>query len=89
MSLTNKSYLYVFTVVHEFMKLKWYYTVKSTSVKKLLDKLELQETIFGNPSRVTSGKVTYFTERQFMICCKNQGIDHMKVTVEMKMVFYY
>lgn len=52
----------------------------------MVDKLELQQTTFRNPTRVISDKVTDLTESKFMICCTNQGIDPMKITIEMKRV---
>ncbi|GFX72088.1 transposon Tf2-9 polyprotein [Trichonephila clavipes] len=52
----KKCYKHLFTVIDSFSKFVWIYPVKSTSTKDALDKLILQQTIFGNPSKIITDK---------------------------------
>ncbi|GFX34356.1 transposon Tf2-6 polyprotein [Trichonephila clavipes] len=62
---TKKCYKHLFTVIDSFSKFVWIYPVKSTSTKDALDKLILQQTIFGNPSKIITDKGSAFTSTEF------------------------
>ncbi|XP_018357329.1 PREDICTED: uncharacterized protein LOC108757418 [Trachymyrmex cornetzi] len=51
---TNKNYKHILAVIDSFTKFVWMYPVKSTTSKEVIEKLELQKNIFGNPTCIIS-----------------------------------
>ncbi|GFW08257.1 retrovirus-related Pol polyprotein from transposon 17.6 [Trichonephila clavipes] len=70
----------LFTVIDSFSKFVWIYPVKSTSTKDALDKLILQQTIFGNPSKIITDKGSAFTSTEFHKFCQEESIEHVQIT---------
>ncbi|GBM37972.1 Transposon Tf2-9 polyprotein [Araneus ventricosus] len=77
---TNKRYQHIFTVVDTFTKFTWFYPVKSPSAQEAIDKLKLQQTIFGNPSRIITDRGSAFTANEFETYCSEEDIQHLKIT---------
>ncbi|GFY17673.1 hypothetical protein TNCV_1074081 [Trichonephila clavipes] len=77
---TKKCYKHLFTVTDSFSKFVWIYPVKSTSTKDALDKLILQQTIFGNPSKIITDKGSAFTSTEFQKFCQEESIEHFQIT---------
>ncbi|GFX90852.1 transposon Tf2-9 polyprotein [Trichonephila clavipes] len=77
---TKKCYKHLFTVINSFSKFVWIYPVKSTSTKDALDKLILQQTIFGNPSKIITDKGSAFTSTEFQKFCQEESIEHVQIT---------
>ncbi|GBM30960.1 Retrovirus-related Pol polyprotein from transposon 17.6, partial [Araneus ventricosus] len=73
-------YQHIFTVVDAFTKFTWFYPVKSPSAQEGIDKLKLQQTIFGNPSRIITDRGSAFTANEFETYCSEEGIQHLKIT---------
>ncbi|GFS92627.1 transposon Tf2-8 polyprotein [Trichonephila clavipes] len=76
----KKCYKHLFTVIDSFSKFVWIYPVKSTSTKDALDKLILQQTIFGNPSKIITDKGSAFTSTKFQKFCQEESIEHIQIT---------
>ncbi|GFX40459.1 retrovirus-related Pol polyprotein from transposon 17.6 [Trichonephila clavipes] len=76
----KKCYKHLFTVIDSFSKFVWIYPVKSTSTKDALDKLILQQTIFGNPSKIITDKGSAFTSTEFQKFCQEESIEHVQIT---------
>ncbi|GBM13277.1 hypothetical protein AVEN_226266-1 [Araneus ventricosus] len=77
---TNKRYQHIVTVVDVFTKFTWFYPVKSPFSQEAIDKLKLQQTIFGNPSRIITDKGSVFTANEFETYCSEEGIQHLTIT---------
>ncbi|GFV23799.1 retrovirus-related Pol polyprotein from transposon 17.6 [Trichonephila clavipes] len=77
---TKKCYKHLFTVIDSFSKFVWIYPVKSTSTKDALDKLILQQSIFGNPSKIITDKGSAFTSTEFQKFCQEESIEHIQIT---------
>ncbi|GFW18652.1 retrovirus-related Pol polyprotein from transposon 17.6 [Trichonephila clavipes] len=77
---TKKCYKHLFTVIDSFSKFVWIYPVKSTSTKDALDKLILQQTIFGNPSKIITDKGSAFTSTEFQKFCQDESIERIQIT---------
>ncbi|GBN46507.1 hypothetical protein AVEN_232417-1 [Araneus ventricosus] len=77
---TNKIYQHIFTVMDAFTKFTWFYPVKSPSAQEAIDKLKLEQTIFGNPSRIITDRGSAFTASEFETYCSDEGIHHLKIT---------
>lgn len=77
---TNKNYKHILAVVDSFTKFIWLYPVKSTTSKEVIDKLELQKSVFGNPSYIISDRGTAFTSNEFEDYCHKRDIKHYKIT---------
>ncbi|XP_055931841.1 uncharacterized protein LOC129962124 [Argiope bruennichi] len=54
--------------------------VKSTSAAEALQKLKIQQAVFGHPSRIISDKGSAFTSKDFEDYCKDEGIQHIRIT---------
>ncbi|XP_035226909.1 uncharacterized protein K02A2.6-like [Stegodyphus dumicola] len=54
--------------------------VKTTSTAEAVQKLKIQQAVFGNPSRIISDKGSAFTSKDFEECCKDEGIQHIQIT---------
>lgn len=77
---SKKQYRYLFTVVDAFTKFVWIYPVKATTAEEVLQKLEIQETTFGNPARIMSDRGAAFTSTAFKDYCESEGIEHLLTT---------
>ena len=58
---------------------------QSTSTKEVIDKLNLQQTVFGNLSRIVSYRGVEFTSKDFEEYCADQSIELIKITTSVMM----
>lgn len=77
---TKKLYNYILTVIDSFTKFVWLFPTKSTSSKETLNKLRIHQQIFGNPRRIVSDRGTAFTSNEFEDYCKEENIQHVRIT---------
>lgn len=70
--------VYIFTLLVAFTEFAWFYPVKLTSTKEVICKLDLQQTTFGNPTRIVSDSRT--GESEFTEYCTKKVIEHLKIT---------
>lgn len=75
-----KKYQHIFTVADAFTKFVWFYPVKSTTVQEVIEKISLQQTLFGNPSRIITDWGSAFKSDEFTEYCEEQGVEHVKIT---------
>lgn len=80
MALTSKKYKHIFVVIDAFSKFVWLYPTKSTGANEVLQKLQLQSTVFGNPRRLISDRGSAFTSNAFQDYCKEEKIEHSLIT---------
>lgn len=80
MAETGKKYKYLFIVIDAFSKFTWIYPTKSTNSKEVLDKLVIQQKVFGNPRRIITDKGSAFTSNEFRKYCEEEMIEHVLVT---------
>lgn len=77
---TNKGYRYILTVVDGFTKFIWIYPTKSTTSKEVIQKLDAQKKIFGNPRRIITDRGTAFTSEEFKTYCEEDEIELAHIT---------
>lgn len=77
---TNKNYQHILTVVDAFTKFCWFYPVKTTAAKEVIDKLKAQQNIFGHPERIITDRGPAFTSKDFEDYCVSEDIEHVKIT---------
>lgn len=77
---TRKSYRYIFVVIDAFSKFVWLYTTRSTDTSEVLDRLQKQANIFGNPRRIVSDRGTAFTSNAFEKWCNEERIQHLLIS---------
>ena len=78
---TSKKYKHVLAVIDSFTKFVWLYPTKSTDSAEVINRLENQSYVFGNPSRIITDRGTAFTSTAFKEYCEKQQICHIKITV--------
>ncbi|KAG6465495.1 hypothetical protein O3G_MSEX015186 [Manduca sexta] len=77
---TRKQYNYILTMIDAFTKFIWLFPTKSTSSAEVLMKLQIHQQTFGNPSRIITDRGTAFTSKDFEAYCKDENIQHIKIT---------
>ena len=77
MEMTKKAYNHILVIVDSFSKFLWLYPTKSTDTKTVIDSMEKQSAIFGNPVRVVTDRGTAFTSQVFEDYCKENRIHHL------------
>lgn len=77
---TNKNYKHVLAVIDAFTKFVWIYPTKTTTSAEVIAKLELQKSVFGNPSQIITDRGTSFTSNEFADYCSKEGIQHHQIT---------
>jgi len=77
---TKKRYIHILAVVDGFSKFVWLYPTKSTGTEEVLEKLEKQAAVFGNPRRVVTDRGTAFTSGLFNEYCNREGIQLLHIT---------
>lgn len=80
MTATKKGYRYVLAVVDAFTKFTWIYPVKSTTTEEVIQKLTIQQAIFGNLRRIITDKGTAFTSSRFRSYCEKERIELIHAT---------
>ncbi|GFT80603.1 transposon Tf2-6 polyprotein [Trichonephila clavipes] len=77
---TSKKYKHVFAVIDEFNKFTWLYPTRSTDAAEVINRLENQRHVFGNPASIITDKGSAFTSSEFEGYCKKQNILHISIT---------
>lgn len=77
---TKKNYRHIFVVVDSFSKFTWLYATKTTNAAEVVNRLERQSDIFGNPRRIISDRGAAFTSAEFSDHCTREGIEHVLTT---------
>ncbi|GFU28572.1 hypothetical protein TNCV_467811 [Trichonephila clavipes] len=72
---TSKKYKHVFAVIYTFSKFTWLYHTRSTDAAEVINRLENQRHVFGNPARIITDKGSAFEDY-----CKKQNILHISIT---------
>lgn len=80
MTATGKAYRYIFVVIDGFSKFTWLYPTKTTNAKEVINKLDSQQKIFGNPDRIISDRGAAFTSLDFQNYCEEENIKTIKIT---------
>ncbi|GFV17945.1 transposon Tf2-6 polyprotein [Trichonephila clavipes] len=65
-------YKHVFAVIDAFIKFTWLYPTRSTDAAEVINRLENQRHVFGNPARIITDKGSAFTSSAFEDYCKKQ-----------------
>lgn len=79
----HKSYRYILAVIDDYTKFIWLYPTKTVATKEVIEKLEVQKNFFSNSSRIISDQGTAFISTDFENYCREEGIEHIKVTVSL------
>lgn len=77
---TSKKYKYIFAVIDAFTKFTWLYPTKSTDAAEVINRLENQSYVFGNPVRIITDRGSAFTSTAFKDYCLKQNIVHVAIT---------
>lgn len=77
---TAKNYNQILAVTDAFSKYTWIYPVKSTDVDEVLQKLESQRVIFGNPHTIIADKAGAFISKKLEVYCKEHNINLHLIT---------
>ncbi|UYV84469.1 hypothetical protein LAZ67_X002302 [Cordylochernes scorpioides] len=77
---TRKDYNYLLVITDGFTKFTWIYPTKTTRTSEVIQKLESQQQIFGNPRRIITDQGTAFTFNDFKEYCKEESIEHCCIT---------
>ncbi|CAH2095785.1 unnamed protein product [Euphydryas editha] len=77
---TRKQYNYILMLIDAFTKFVWLYPTNSTSISETLNKLSLHQQTFGNTQRIITDRGTAFTSNEFEEYCKEENIQHIKIT---------
>lgn len=80
MTATDKQYKYIFGIIDGFSKFCWLYATKTVGTAEVLQKLQGQQQIFGNPSRFITDHGAAFTANDFVHYCHENNIDHVLTT---------
>lgn len=62
---TSKAHNHIFAIIDSFTKFAWLYPTKSTTTREVINKLDIQKQVFGNPVQIISDKGTAFTYQDF------------------------
>ncbi|UYV83872.1 hypothetical protein LAZ67_X000478 [Cordylochernes scorpioides] len=78
---TRKDYNYLLFITDGFTKFTWIYPTKTTRTSEVIQKLECQQQIFGNPRRIITDQGKAFTSNDFKeYCSKEESIEHCCIT---------
>lgn len=77
---TKKRYAHIFVVVDAFSKFVWLYATRSTTAAEVIDHLQKQAIIFGNPRRIISDRGSAFVSKEFKDYCETESIKHVLIT---------
>ncbi|GFU42783.1 hypothetical protein TNCV_3139681 [Trichonephila clavipes] len=67
-------------LIDAFSKFTWLYPTRSTDAAEVINRLENQRRVFGNPARIIIDKGSAFTSSAFEDYCKKQKILHISIT---------
>ncbi|GFS58946.1 hypothetical protein TNCV_68731 [Trichonephila clavipes] len=67
-------------LIDTFSRFTWLYPTRSTDAAEVINRLENQRHVFGNPARIITDKGSAFTSSAFEDYCKKQNILHISIT---------
>ncbi|UYV80217.1 hypothetical protein LAZ67_18002059 [Cordylochernes scorpioides] len=77
---TRKDYNYLLVITDGFTKFTWIYSTKTTRTSEVIQKLECQQQILGNPRQINTDQGTAFTYNDFREYIKDESIEHCYIT---------
>lgn len=77
---TKKQYRYIFGVIDAFSKFIWLYPTKTMNAKEVIQRLEVQKSIFGNPKNIIADRGGAFRSDEFKSYCEDEHINLMMIT---------
>lgn len=77
---TSKRYNHILAVIDSFSKFTWLYPTRSTTSAEVIEKLNKQKHIFGNPQNIITDRGTAFSSNEFKRYCEEEGIKHSMIT---------
>lgn len=77
---TSKDYKHLVVVIDAFSKFAWIYPVKTTNAEEVINKLELQREIFGNPYRIIADRAGVFRSKALEVYCLDNNIIRHLIT---------
>lgn len=80
MTATSKSYKYLFVVIDAFTKFVWIYPTKTTNAIEVIDRLRIQQNVFGNPDRIVADRGSAFTSNDFKNYCDEEKVQLLHIT---------
>lgn len=80
MTETKKQYNHILTIMDAFTKFTWIFPTKGTTSKETIEKLKIHQQHFGNPTRFITDRGTAYTSNEFQEYCKDENIQHIKIT---------
>lgn len=70
-------------VIDAFTKFIWLYPTKTTPISELINKLDTQKVVFGNPAQIVMDRGSSFTSHEFRDYCTKENIEHQMVTTDL------
>lgn len=80
MQATKKQYKHCLVITDAFSKFVWIYPVKTTSAEEVVNKLILQESVFGSPVRMITDRGSAFRSDLFKKFCEEKNIETVLTT---------
>lgn len=80
MASTAKNYKHILVVIDGFTKFTWLYPTKTTTSAETIRKLQQQQEIFANPTRIVADKGSAFISKDFEDYCDEQDIHLHLIT---------
>lgn len=77
---TAKKYKYLLVIIDAFSKFTWIYPTKTVNSEEVIEKLEEQSILFGNPAVIISDRGGAFTSQLFEEYCARESINHHLIT---------
>lgn len=77
---TNKNYKHIFAIIDSFTKFFWLYLIKTMCAAEVIDKLELQKSVFASPFHIISDRGAVFIFKEFTDYCSKENISHHIIT---------
>lgn len=77
---TSKRYNHILAITDSFTKFTWLYPTRSTTSAEVVDMLNRQKHVFGNPLNIVTDRGTAFSSDEFHRYCDEEGIKHTMIT---------
>lgn len=77
---TKKQYRYILCIIDGFSKFVWLYPTKTLSAKEVIQKMEAQKVVFGNPCTIVCDRGGAFRSTEFQEYCESQQITLRMIT---------
>lgn len=80
---TPRGYKHILAIIDAFTKFCWLFPTRSTTSKEVVDKMNILQATFGNPTRLISDRGAEFTSGEFKKYCSDSHIHHVQITTGM------